>query len=62
MHLIFMQNLIHHKIDAHIVIICLISAYLLVFQFKHYKMEVFETNLLFFFHLKTHFYMTYISF
>ena len=48
--------------EAHVIMLCLINAKFLVFQSKHFKMEVFEIILLLFFHSKTHFYMAYISF
>ena len=42
MHLIFLQHLIDHKMEAHVIILCLINVYFLVFQSRHYKKEVFE--------------------
>ena len=62
MPLIFIQHLIHHKMEAHVVILCLINASFLVFQLKHYKKELFEIIILLLFHSKTHFYIAYTSF
>ena len=45
--LIFLQHLIHIKMEAHVLIICLINAEFLVFQLKNYKKEVFEIILLY---------------
>ena len=44
MHLIFLQHVIHHKMEAHVIILCLINAEFLVFQLKYYKKEVFEMH------------------
>ena len=57
--MIFLQHLIHHKMEAHVIILCLINAQCLVFQLKHYKKEVFEIICLLLFHSKTHFFMAY---
>ena len=46
--LIFLQHLIHHKMEAHVIILYLINASYLVFQLKHYKKEVFEIIFCFF--------------
>ena len=62
MPLIFLQHLIHHKMEAHVVIICLINDQVLVFRLKHYKMEVFQIVLLLLFHSRIHFYIACISF
>ena len=58
--LIFLQHLIHHKMEDHVAILHFINASFLVFQLKHYKKEVFEMILLLLFHSKAHFYMAYI--
>ena len=47
--LIFLQHLVHHKMEAHVIILYLINASYLVFQLKHYKKEVFEIIFCFFF-------------
>ena len=54
MPLIFVQHLVHHKMEAHV---CLVFG-----SGSVNKMEVFETILLLLFHSKTHFFMVYISF
>ena len=59
---IFLQHLIHYKMEAHVVILCLINAKFFVFQLKHYKKEVFEIIFLLLFHFKTHFIWLIIHF
>ena len=57
MTLAFLQHSIHDKLEAYVVILCLISVYFLGFLLKHYRKEIFEIILLLPFHSETHFYM-----